>query len=181
MAEKMKAVRLHADWRPRPGFKLGSKDIDKRQTYLGSRVWHNPSLAIEEVPVPKPGPGQVLIEVKACGICGSDVHMAQSDDQGYILYPGLTGFPCTLGHELAGVVVEAGAGAAGGGSAAGDSDAAGLGLASSTPASPDPLDALSSFLGGGVPPPQPSGSENARTRKQAATRIGNASLLAAPG
>jgi len=111
MADKMKAVRLYADWKPRPGFKLGSKDIDKRQTYLGSRVWHNPRLVIEDVPVPKPGPGQVLIEVKACGVCGSDVHMAQSDDQGYILYPGLTGFPCTLGHELAGVVVEAGPGA----------------------------------------------------------------------
>ena len=111
MANTMKAVRLSADWKPRPGFKLGSKDIEKRQTYLGSRVWHDPRLSIESVPVPKPGPGQVLIEVKACGICGSDVHMAQSDDQGYILYPGLTGFPCTLGHELSGIVLEAGPGA----------------------------------------------------------------------
>jgi threonine dehydrogenase-like Zn-dependent dehydrogenase len=49
--------------------------------------------------------------VKACGICGSDVHMAQPDDAGYIYYPGLTGFPCILGHELSGVVVESGPGA----------------------------------------------------------------------
>jgi (R,R)-butanediol dehydrogenase/meso-butanediol dehydrogenase/diacetyl reductase len=111
MEKKMRAVRLHAKWDPRPGFKLGAKDIDKRQTYLGSRVWRHPELKIEEVEVPKPGPGQVLIQVKVCGICGSDVHMAQADEQGYMLYPGLTGFPCTLGHELSGVVVEAGEGA----------------------------------------------------------------------
>jgi threonine dehydrogenase-like Zn-dependent dehydrogenase len=111
MSETMKAVRLYADWDPRPDFKLGAKDIDKKQTYLGSKVWRNPRMKIEEVPVPKPGPGQVLVEVKACGICGSDVHMAQTDEEGYIWYPGLTGFPCTLGHEMSGVVVEGGPGA----------------------------------------------------------------------
>jgi threonine dehydrogenase-like Zn-dependent dehydrogenase len=37
--------------------------------------------------------------------------MAQPDDDGYIWYPGLTGFPSILGHELSGVVVEAGEGA----------------------------------------------------------------------
>ncbi len=108
MAEKMRAVRLHADWEPKPGFKLGAKDIEGRQTYLGSKVWRNPQMKIEEVDIPKPGPGQVLIKLRACGICGSDVHMAQPDNDGYIWYPGLTGFPCTLGHELSGVVVEAG-------------------------------------------------------------------------
>ncbi|RKX80173.1 MAG: alcohol dehydrogenase [Spirochaetes bacterium] len=109
MAEKMKAVRLYADWDPKPDFKLGPKDIDGRQTYLGSKVWRNPKIKIEEVDVPRPGVGQVLLEVKRCGICGSDVHMAQPDEQGYIWYPGLTGFPCTLGHELSGIVREAGA------------------------------------------------------------------------
>ena len=74
-------------------------------------VWFgkNPKLSIEEHDVPEPGPDEVLIEVKACGICGSDVHMAQPDDDGYIYYPGLTGFPSILGHELAGIVVKAGA------------------------------------------------------------------------
>ncbi len=68
-------------------------------------------LVYEEVPAPEVGGDDVLIEVKACGICGSDVHMAQADDDGYIWYPGLTGFPCTLGHEMSGIVVEAGPGA----------------------------------------------------------------------
>jgi (R,R)-butanediol dehydrogenase/meso-butanediol dehydrogenase/diacetyl reductase len=108
---KMKGVTLVADWQPRPGFKLGPKDIEGKQTYLGSKVWRNPKLEIREYDIPKPGPGEVLIKVKACGICGSDVHMAQTDEEGYILYPGLTGFPAILGHELSGVVVEAGPGA----------------------------------------------------------------------
>ncbi len=111
MEGKMRAVQLHADWEPKADFKLGAKDIDGVQSYLGSKVWRNPRLTIEEIDIPQPGPGQVLIQVKACGICGSDVHMAQPDDDGYIWYPGLTGFPCTLGHELSGIVVEAGPGA----------------------------------------------------------------------
>lgn len=108
MNGKMKGVTLVADWEPKSGFELGPKDIDGRQTYLGSQVYRNPRLEIREYDIPSPGPEEVLLEVKACGICGSDVHMAQADDDGYIFYPGLTGFPCILGHELSGVVVEAG-------------------------------------------------------------------------
>jgi len=108
MNEKMQGVTLVADWEPRPGFKLGAKDIEGKQTYLGSQVWRHPRLEIREYDVPSPGPEQVLLEVKACGICGSDVHMAQADTDGYIFYPGLTGFPSILGHEFSGVVVEAG-------------------------------------------------------------------------
>ena len=108
MQGKMKGVTLIADWDPKPIFKLGTKDIDGRQTYLGSLVWRNPRLEIREYDIPTPGPDEVLLQVKACGICGSDVHMAQAEDDGYIYYPGLTGFPCILGHELSGIVVEAG-------------------------------------------------------------------------
>lgn len=108
MGGKMRGVTLTADWCPRPGFTLGPKDIDHRQTYLGSKVWRNPRLSIEEHDIPEPGPEEVLIEVKACGICGSDVHMAEPDSEGYILYPGLTGFPAILGHEFSGVVAKAG-------------------------------------------------------------------------
>lgn len=109
MKGKMQGVTLVADWSPKPGFKLGSKDIEGRQTYLGSQVWRNPRIEIREYDIPTPGPEEVLMEVKACGICGSDVHMAQADKDGYIYYPGLTGFPSILGHEFSGVVVEAGA------------------------------------------------------------------------
>lgn len=110
MAEKMKAVRLYADWDPKPEYRLGAKDVEKQQTYLGSQVWRNPRLQLEDVSVPEAGPGEVVFELKQVGICGSDVHMAQPDDNGYIWYPGLTGFPCTLGHEVAGIVRDVGPG-----------------------------------------------------------------------
>ncbi|MBI4832357.1 MAG: alcohol dehydrogenase catalytic domain-containing protein [Candidatus Lindowbacteria bacterium] len=104
----MKAVRLRAEWAPKKDFVLGAKDIQGKLTYLGSKVWRNPRVSVEEVPKPKIDADEVLIEVKACGICGSDVHMAQAGADGYIFYPGLTAFPATLGHEFAGVIVEAG-------------------------------------------------------------------------
>ena len=84
MPKKMQGVTLVADWDPKPGFNLGAKDIEGRQTYLGSLVWRHPRLEIREYDIPVPGPEQVLLEVKACGICGSDVHMAQADEDGYI-------------------------------------------------------------------------------------------------
>ena len=105
----MKAIVLTARWEARPGFKLGAKDIEGQLTWLGSKVWRYPEVNVVEKDIPRvKNEEEVLIEVRACGICGSDVHMAQPDEQGYILYPGLTAFPCTLGHEFSGVVVEAG-------------------------------------------------------------------------
>jgi threonine dehydrogenase-like Zn-dependent dehydrogenase len=106
--KKMRTSCLNADWDPRPDYKLGSRDIEGKLTYLGSKVWRNPRIEIIEKEIPVPGPDEVLVEVMACGICGSDVHMRQADDEGYIFYPGLTAFPCTLGHEYSGRVVEAG-------------------------------------------------------------------------
>jgi threonine dehydrogenase-like Zn-dependent dehydrogenase len=104
----MKTGTLFAEWDPKPDYTLGSKDIEGKLTYLGSKVWRNPHFELLEKDVPVPGPEEVIVEVKACGICGSDVHMYQTDEDGYIYYPGLTAFPCTLGHEFAGTVVEVG-------------------------------------------------------------------------
>ena len=55
MNGKMEGVTLVADWDPKPGFKLGAKDIEGRQTYLGSLVWRNPRLEIREYNIPTPG------------------------------------------------------------------------------------------------------------------------------
>lgn len=104
----MKTVELYADWDPKPDFELGHKDIEGKLTYLGSKVWRNPQIRAVDKQVGEPGPTEVLIEVIACGICGSDVHMYQTDKDGYIYYPGLTAFPSTLGHEFSGRVVSAG-------------------------------------------------------------------------
>ena len=56
-------------------------------------------LELMEMPAPAPGPSEVLIEVKACGICGTDVHVLH--DQ-FPYWP-----PVILGHEFSGVIVEA--------------------------------------------------------------------------
>jgi len=104
----MKTVELSAKWDPKSEFKLGSKDIDGKLTYLGSQVWRDPVVRVVEKEKPQIKPNEVLIQVKRCGICGSDVHMNQAYDDGYIYYPGLTAFPVTLGHEFAGEIVEVG-------------------------------------------------------------------------
>jgi L-iditol 2-dehydrogenase len=57
-------------------------------------------IEIEERPVPEPGPGQVLIEVSAVGVCGSDVHWFTEGRIGELVVDG----PLVLGHEAAGVV-----------------------------------------------------------------------------
>jgi len=104
----MKVIELSANWNPKPNFKLGSKDIEGKLTYLGSQVWKHPEVKLVEKEVPKIKPNEVLIKVNRCGICGSDVHMNQTTKDGYIYYPGLTAFPVTLGHEFSGEIVESG-------------------------------------------------------------------------
>jgi threonine dehydrogenase-like Zn-dependent dehydrogenase len=104
----MKAVELSAKWDPKKNFKLGTKDIEGKLTYLGSQVWRHPEVKVIDKEKPKIQPNEVLIKVKRCGICGSDVHMLQTYDDGYIYYPGLTAFPAVLGHEFAGEIVEVG-------------------------------------------------------------------------
>jgi (R,R)-butanediol dehydrogenase/meso-butanediol dehydrogenase/diacetyl reductase len=58
-------------------------------------------LSIETVPDPVPGPGEVVIEVEACGVCGSDLH---ATDAGVFLQEAGT----ILGHEFSGRVVASG-------------------------------------------------------------------------
>jgi propanol-preferring alcohol dehydrogenase len=61
-------------------------------------------LVIEEVPVPTPGPGEILVKVKACGVCHTDLHAASGD------WPVKPTPPFIPGHEAAGVVAALGAG-----------------------------------------------------------------------
>lgn len=44
-------------------------------------VMRNSELVVDQVPEPKPGPGQVLVDVIACGICGSDLHALKHADK----------------------------------------------------------------------------------------------------
>ena len=77
MAKMMKAAVLHAFGKP---------------------------LAIEDVAIPVPGPGEVLVKVIACGVCHTDLHAASGD------WPVKPVPPFIPGHEVAGIVAALGAG-----------------------------------------------------------------------
>jgi alcohol dehydrogenase, propanol-preferring len=61
-------------------------------------------LTIEEVPIPTPGPGQVLVRIIATGVCHTDLHAAEGD------WPVKPTPPFIPGHEGAGIVAAVGAG-----------------------------------------------------------------------
>lgn len=58
---------------------------------------------VEEHALPQTGPEEVLIQVKACGVCGTDVHIYEGDKGAAEVTP-----PTILGHEFSGVVVKTG-------------------------------------------------------------------------
>lgn len=64
------------------------------------------SIRVDDVPDPKPAHGQVIVRVGACGICGTDLHIADGH------FPP-TPYPIVPGHEFAGEVVELGSGVTG--------------------------------------------------------------------
>jgi len=104
----MKGLVLSAKWEPREGYELSEFERRTGKAITGSSVWRHPKLEVKEVDKPAPKPDEVVIKVKACGICGSDIHFYETDADGYILYPGLTKFPTIIGHEFSGVVEEVG-------------------------------------------------------------------------
>lgn len=66
-------------------------------------------IRIEEWKTPTPGPGQVLIKVACCGICGTEVHFWEGFDAARFKMQPATG-PRVWGHEFAGIVAEVGDG-----------------------------------------------------------------------
>jgi S-(hydroxymethyl)glutathione dehydrogenase/alcohol dehydrogenase len=62
-------------------------------------------LQLEEIPVPSPGPGEVLVRVAACGVCHTDLHVIK----GEVAFP----TPAVLGHEISGTVAVLGEGVEG--------------------------------------------------------------------
>jgi 2-desacetyl-2-hydroxyethyl bacteriochlorophyllide A dehydrogenase len=69
---------------------------------MRAAVWEKPGeLKIRERPDPTPGPDEIVVRVGACGMCGTDVHIAQGE------FPP-TPYPIVPGHEFAGEVVGVG-------------------------------------------------------------------------
>ena len=57
------------------------------------------ALRLVDLPAPRPGPGQLLIKVRACGVCRTDLHVVDGD-----LMQGK--MPIIPGHEIIGTIVE---------------------------------------------------------------------------
>ena len=72
---------------------------------MKAAVLHKPGapLAVEDVDDPQPGPGEILIKVKACGVCHTDLHLAAGEWR-------LPKLPLIMGHEAVGTVEAVGAG-----------------------------------------------------------------------
>src|SRR6202140_4690256 len=78
----------------------------KSTTTMKALVFHGTNqIAIERVPIPKPGPGEAVIRVTLTTICGTDLHILKGE---YPVRPGLV-----IGHEPVGVIHELGVGVTG--------------------------------------------------------------------
>lgn len=81
----------------------GKEKVTKMKTMSAARlIKPGEPLLIESVEIPEPSPGEVLVEVAACGLCGTDIHLAVDGD-----IP-VQHTPITLGHEAAGTIVSVG-------------------------------------------------------------------------
>ncbi len=75
-------------------------------------VVHGPSDArVDELPVPEPGPGELLVRVEQAGICGTDIELFTGAMAYYSR--GLTHYPLRPGHEWTGTVIAVGSGSEG--------------------------------------------------------------------
>ncbi len=74
--------------------------LDRRNLMKVAVYYNNQDVRLEEIPVPKIGPGELLIRTRASGICGSDL----------MEWYRVKKAPLVLGHEITGQVVEAGEG-----------------------------------------------------------------------
>jgi L-iditol 2-dehydrogenase len=60
----------------------------------------NGKFVVGQYPIPEPGPGQVLMKIEICGICGTDIHTWRAPAEAVF---GLE-YPISLGHEISGII-----------------------------------------------------------------------------
>src|ERR1700719_1961742 len=79
-----------------------SHSASRRPTTMRAVVYRGINdMRVEPVPVPAIGPGELLVKVATCGICGTDLKK---------IHTGSHSAPRIFGHEMSGTIVEAGAG-----------------------------------------------------------------------
>lgn len=104
----MRALVLDGKFDPRPDYPVSDMERRNRIARKGSSVWRHTTLEVKEIPDPEVGPEDVLIRIRSCGVCGSDLHLYETDDEGYLIYPSWTKLPVVIGHEFAGEVAAVG-------------------------------------------------------------------------
>lgn len=101
---------LEADWDPRPDYELSEGERTSRKATMASQVWRYPRFHPVQLPDPTPGHGEVVLRIRNCGVCGSDTHCYEQDEDGYVRFSGPVRLPVVVGHEYAAEVVEVGPG-----------------------------------------------------------------------
>ncbi|WP_066646066.1 scyllo-inosose 3-dehydrogenase [Christensenella timonensis] len=104
----MKCYVLEGEWSPKEGYCLNEREKRDHRAARGNLVWKNLRAGIVTREDPQIRDDEVLIRVGACGVCGSDMHAAEMDDEGYTKFSGHLRLPVIMGHEFAGEVVEVG-------------------------------------------------------------------------
>src|SRR4051794_3255803 len=88
------------------GVRAGTEPVSSKEAVMRAAVVPQlgAPLVVLDVPVPEPGPGQVLVRVEASGLCHTDIHAARGD------WPVKPTAPFIPGHEGVGIVERIGAG-----------------------------------------------------------------------
>jgi threonine dehydrogenase-like Zn-dependent dehydrogenase len=103
----MKALQYNAEWKPKEGYPTSRREIEDKRAMRGNMVYRDPSLALVDIPLRDLEPGEALLKVGACGVCGSDTLFIGQDETGYTHYSSHCRFPAVIGHEFSGEVVDA--------------------------------------------------------------------------
>ena len=105
---KIRGLEFQADFKPKEGYPVSAKEIEKKMAYRGNNIWANPKLEIVEKEIRELKENEVLIKIGACGVCGSDIHFLGQSEDGYVRYTGHCSSGTILGHEYSGEIVQVG-------------------------------------------------------------------------
>src|SRR5207302_77616 len=83
----LKGLQFTAEWAPRSDYTLSEFERRTGKAVTGSSVWRNPRVRLADVKEPPLPAKDVRIRPRACGVCGSDVHFYETDEQGALCEP----------------------------------------------------------------------------------------------